>query len=306
MSRSSISYMHYLPPLLWAASITMILFGAFDWWSARRRPYRQIRYISKSEGISGAGVKDSRGLSRAVRIMDKGAGFIRVKQSWWERLERRLSLMGEKTNAKEMVTLLLLRSLTASLPALVFPFVLEGWQYISAYPIAVAFFFRRELRELERRYSKWQNDLAKDIPAVMDRMRICFAGGRDYMSALQRAQASGGPAMRGALGQLIHDIHSIGSAGAFRLFAVSFDLPAIQKLASAMTIAVESGYGAAEAYFNSIEGELAALRQESAESLVRSKPEKIYQLYIILFGLAVAALILKAYEILNQVGRLFT
>jgi hypothetical protein len=158
---------------------------------------------------------------------------------------------------------------------------------------------------VDRRYAEWQGKLAMDIPGVMDRMRICFAGGRDYLSALRQAQSSGGPAMSRALGQLVDDIESIGSAGAFRLFAISFDQPAVQKLASALTLAVESGYGAAEAYFSSIEGELAALRQESAESLVRSKPEKIYKLYALLFGLASAALALKGWEILSMVGRLF-
>jgi hypothetical protein len=109
-----------------------------------------------------------------------------------------------------------------------------------------------------------------------------------------------------ALSQLLNDIQTIGSAGALRLFAISFDLPAVQKLASALMLAVESGYGAAEAYFSSIEGELTALRQEAAEALVRSKPEKIVQLYGLLFGLAVAALLLKGWEIFQQVGRLFS
>ena len=71
-------------------------------------------------------------------------------------------------------------------------------------------------------------------------------------------------------------------------------------------LAVESGYGAAEAYFSSIEGELTALRQEAAESLVKAKPEKVYQLYALLFALAVAALLLKGWEILQQVGMLFS
>ena len=161
------------------------------------------------------------------------------------------------------------------------------------------------MQGLDRRYGRWQKALIQDIPEVMDRLRICFAGGRDYLSALRQAEATSGSAMNRALGQLIHDIQTIGSAGAFRLFSVSFDLPAIQKLASALMLAVESGYSAAEAYFSSIEGELSVLRQEAAESLVRTKPEKVYQLYALLFGLAVAALLLKGWEIMRQVGRLF-
>ena len=250
--------------------------------------------------------KDSRGLRRAMSVMDRGARMIRVEPSWWDRLDRRLTLMGDRTGARETVTILLLRSLMVSLPVLAMPLLWADWWIFGAYPLATALLFRQEMRSLDRRYSQWQKELARDIPAVMDRLRICFAGGRDYLSALRQAQVSGGPAMNRALERLIQDIQSIGSAGAFRLFAVSFDLPAVQKLASALMLAVESGYGAAEAYFSSIESELIALRQESAESLVRTKPEKIYQLYALLFALAVAALLLKGWEVLNQVGRLFS
>ena len=214
--------------------------------------------------------------------------------------------MGEKTGARETVTILLLRSLAVSLPTLSLPLLWGNWWYAALYPFGATVLFRQEMKALDRKYAKWQKELARDIPEVIDRMRICFAGGRDYLSALRQAQSSGGPAMGRALGRLIDDIQTIGSAGAFRLFAVSFDLPAVQKLASALTLAVESGYGAAESYFGSIEGEISALRQEAAESLAQSKPERVYQLYGLLFALAVAALLLKGWEILNQVGRLFS
>ena len=305
MSLLSFNRLPYLPPLLWALLLSWLIFGAIDWLESRRKPYRQILLASRGGARQDAAGKDSRGLLRVVRIMDMGAVFMNIEKSYWDSLERKLVLMGEKTGAKERVTILLLRSLLVSLPALALPLMWMDWWKACAYPLVVAFIFRQELRGLDRRYATWQAELAKDIPGVMDRMRICFAGGRDYLSALRQAQASSGPAMGRALSQLVHDIQSIGSSGAFRLFAISFDLPAVQKLASALTLAVESGYGAAEAYFSSIEGELAALRREAAESLVRSKPEKIYQLYALLFGLAVAALMLKGWEILNQVGRLF-
>ena len=295
----------YAAPLIWAIYVSWLLFGVLDWWEANRRPYRQILLASRGDGWRDSGGKDSRGLLRAARVMDMGARVIHIEQSYWDRLGRRLVLMGEKTGARETVTILLLRSLLVALPVLALPLLWEGWWKAGLYPLAAAFIFQREMKSLDRRYSLWQKALAHDIPEVMDRLRICFAGGRDYLSALRQAQASGGPAMAQALGQLIHDIQTIGSAGAFRLFSVSFDLPAVQKLASALLLAVESGYGAAEAYFSSIEGELTALRQEAAESLVRTKPEKIYQLYALLFGLAVSALLLKGWEIFGQVGQLF-
>jgi hypothetical protein len=243
---------------------------------------------------------------RAIWVMDRGARIMRVDQSYWDRLDRRLAMMGDKANAKEVTAVLLIRGLLFSLPILALSLMWADLRMAGAYPVAVALLFRHEMRAIDRRYAQWQQELARGIPEVMDHLRICFAGGRDYLSALRQAQASGNPAIGRALSQLILDIQSIGSAGAFRLFSSSFDLPAIQRLASALMLAVESGYGAAEAYFSSIEDELSALRREAAESLIKAKPEKVYQLYALLFLLAVAALVLKGWEILNQVGRLFS
>ena len=306
MNRILSSPAPWLPPVLWAAFISWLVFSALDWFEERQKPYRRMLYASKEAVRDSGSRKDSRGLLRAMRVVDRSARLIRIEQSWWDRLDRRLALMGGDAGAGETVTILLLRSLLVALPAFALPLLWADWRYAAAYPPAAAVIFRHELKALDGKYARWQKELAADIPEVIDRMRICFAGGRDYLSALRQAQATGGPAMSRALGQLIHDIQSIGSSGAFRLFSVSFDLPAIQKLASALTLAVESGYGAAEAYFGSIEGEISVLRQEAAESLVRTKPEKIYQLYALLFCLAVAALLLKGWEILGQVGRLFT
>ena len=295
----------YITPLAWAMYFTWLVFSLLDWLDKKGLPYKQIMYVAKSGAWQDTARRDSRGLVRATRVMEKGARFMRIEQTYWDRLGRRLAMMGEKTGAREMATILLLRSLLVSLPALALPFFWEGWWTVALYPVAAAVLFRLEMRELDRKYDKWQKELVRDIPEVVDRLRICFAGGRDYLSALRQAQASGGAAMAQALSQLIHDIQTVGTTSAFHLFAVSFDMPAIQKLTSALTLAVESGYGAAEAYFSSIEGEITLLRQEAAEALVKSKPEKVYQLYALLFGLAVATLAMKGWEILNQVGRLF-
>ena len=292
-------------PLIWALYAAWLLFHFVDWWARKRKRYQQILSASQGDSWQRRMKRDSRGLVRAIHLMDKGASLFQVDRSYWDKLSRRLSMMGEKMGAKEMVTLTLLRSMMAALPSLALPLIWEnGWMALY-YPVGAAMIFRFEMKDLDRKYTRWQKELVRDIPEVMDRLRICFAGGRDYLSALRQAQVSAGPAMAGALSQLIEDIQTIGSVGAFRLFSISFDMPAIQKLTSALMLAVESGYMAAEAYFNSIEGELSALRQEAAESLVRTKPEKIYQLYTLLFLLAVAALLLKGWEILGQVGTLF-
>jgi Flp pilus assembly protein TadB len=260
---------------------------------------------SGGERAGKVSLKDSRNLARATRVMDTGARFIRIEQSYWDKLDRKLTMMGESAGGKETITLMLLRSMLVALPIIAVPLMWEGWWKAGFYPLAVAIVFREESKALNHRYDQWQKTLERDIPEVIDRVRICFAGGRDYLSALRQAQASSGPAMSGALNRLIHDIQATGASGAFRMFSNSFDLPALHKLASSLMLAVESGYEAAEAYFRSIEGELTALREEATQTLLQTKPERVYRLYAMLFALAVAALALKGWEILAQAGKMF-
>ena len=126
----------------------------------------------------------------------------------------------------------------------------------------------------------------------------------DYLSALEGA-AAGTTALGRALEKLTEDIRTRGSQSALASFSASFDLPATNRLASALALAIESGYEAAEVYLVNIEEELRQLRQEAAEALVKGKPEKVKQLYFLLFILAIGALLLKGWEILGQVKTLF-
>ncbi len=283
----------------------MILFVLIERWETKRRTLRQILIGSGGDGASKAGGRDSRKLERAARVMDRGARLLRIERSYWDKLDRKLALMGEKADGRETVTLILVRSALVALPALALPFVWGGWWRGVFYPLAAAGLTSMELRALDKKYDQWQKSLEKDIPQVIDRVRICFAGGRNYLSALRQAQAAGGQAISAALGRLINDIQTVGANSAFRLFSESFDLPAIHRLSSALMLAIESGYEAAEAYFVSIDGELTALREEAARTLLRARPEKVYRLYAMLFALAIAALILKGWEILGQVGAMF-
>jgi len=283
----------------------LILFVLIERWETKRRTLRQILIGSGGDGASKAGGRDSRKLERAARVMDRGARLLRIERSYWDKLDRKLALMGEKADGRETVTLILVRSALVALPALALPFVWGGWWRGVFYPLAAAGLTSMELRALDKKYDQWQKSLEKDIPQVIDRVRICFAGGRNYLSALRQAQAAGGQAISAALGRLINDIQTVGANSAFRLFSESFDLPAIHRLSSALMLAIESGYEAAEAYFVSIDGELTALREEAARTLLRARPEKVYRLYAMLFALAIAALILKGWEILGQVGAMF-
>jgi hypothetical protein len=93
-------------------------------------------------------------------------------------------------------------------------------------------------------------------------------------------------------------------APALDLFAQSFKMPVVTKFASAVKIAVEYGYEAAENYFRIIETDITEVRRVAIEELTRSKPEKVYQLYLVLFSLAVGSLALKGWEIFSRINQI--
>ena len=196
-----------------------------------------------------------------------------LDDGYWQRLDRRLELMGEEADGRLYLTRRLVRCAAVALPVLAFPFLFRELQLLAVYPIFTAVLFRQELKALEKRYQEWQKCLIRDVPEVVDRLRICFAGGRDYLSALEGA-AAGTTALGRALEKLTEDIRTRGSQSALASFSASFDLPATNRLASALALAIESGYEAAEVYLVNIEEELRQLRQEAAEALVKGKPEK--------------------------------
>ncbi len=292
----------------WALWFTGLLWLAQKERRKRREPYRWAGYaaLSDREGQEETLTDlDSRGLRRAMDCLEAGARLINLQKDDWQKLDRRLELMGLPEDSRRYLTEKLIRCAAGALPALTLPVLLDrGWT-VFCYPIFTAVLFRRQLTALDRRYRQWQQLLIREVPEVVDRLRICFAGGRDYLSSLEEAAAGAGQAMGQALKGLTEDIRTRGSRAALASFSASFDLPAINRLASALSLAVESGYEEAEVYLINIGEELRTLRQEAAEALIKGRPEKVKQLYLILFALAVGSLLLKGWEIVKQIGGLF-
>ena len=80
---------------------------------------------------------------------------------------------------------------------------------------------------------------------------------------------------------------------ALDIFADSFKMPVVTKFTSAVKIALEYGYESAESYFQTIEQDIMEVRRVAIEELTKSKPEKAYQLYMILMALAVGEMCIR-------------
>lgn len=296
----------WMVPMLWSGTAAAAAAVGLERYETRRKPYRLVRLAAQAcEKHDRYGLRDSRGLLRAAVILNKGIEQLVPEGHVWLALDRMLLAMGSGAAGREIFMQGLLQGLAGALPLLAVPILTKQWGWFILYPLGSVLLLVQRLRQIHSEFKIWQQQLTRDIPDVIDHLRINFAGGRDYLSALSQAGSHCGPVMALALEHLVNDIHTMGPSEALSVFSDRFDLAIMSKLASAVRIAVESGYGAAETYFANIEDEILALRQEAAESLIQAKPGKLIPFYLILYGLAIAALGLKCYEIFRQVSMLF-
>ena len=110
--------------------------------------------------------------------------------------------------------------------------------------------------------------------------------------------------MKIVVDQLINDLQYMRYNEAFDRFSNSLKIPAAAKFAAAMKISVEYGYEQAENYFQIIESDITELRRTAIEELTKSKPEKVYQLYLLIIALAVASLAVKGWEIFTVINKI--
>jgi len=212
--------------------------------------------------------------------------------------------MGSDCEAENELVRYVLQSVAAALPVLAVPYITGFTGYCFIYPVAAALVFCQKYRGLRRRYCRWQNEIIKDLPSLIDKLRIGFASGRNFVAAFVQARDCSGPALRSIIDKLINDLQYMRPAQALDLFAGTLQMPVATKFASAVKIAVEYGYEQAENYFANIESDIVEVRRAAIEEMTKAKPEKTAQLYLLLIILAAGALFLKGWEIFAQVNEI--
>jgi Flp pilus assembly protein TadB len=236
-------------------------------------------------------------IARLQKIID-------IEQPFLSDLRNMLTLMGLKRRAEKELARQIFNGFIGALPVLIVP-ILTGFEgYVLLYPIFVVVVAYQQNMKLKKEYKKWQVEMTKDLPEIIDKLRISFASGRDYISAFNQAKENSGPRIRNLIDKLINDLQCMRPAYALDLFAQSFNMPVVTKFTSAVKIAIEYGYGAAENYFRIIEDDITEIRRVAIEELTKSKPEKVYQLYLILLILAIGSLSIKGWEIFSQINKI--
>ena len=238
-------------------------------------------------------------LLKIIKVIDVDKFFI-------NEIRKILLLMGEKNKSAERVFIgFIAQSLVNTLPILLLPVITQFPAYVLAYPISVVVMVLQKINGLKKQYKKWQIEVSKDLPELIDKLRISFASGRDYISAFRQAQKNSGPTLRILLDKLINDFQSMRPGQALNEFSSAFKMPIMNKFTTAVKIAIENGYDQAETYFQAIEADITELRRVAIEEITKSKPEKVYQLYIVAVSMSIGALALKGWEVIQSASKVF-
>lgn len=249
--------------------------------------------------------RENKGISLIIKQLKTMQGYFDLERLILRDIRQINGLMGIKTTPERELAGFIARGLISGLPVIIVPFLTGFAGYIAAYPLAAAVLTLQSYRKYRAGYEQWQKEIIRDLPDLIDKLRISLAGGRDFLAAFTQARDSSGPKMRAAIDQLINDLQCMRPSQALDVFASSLNIPVAAKFASAVKIAVEYGYESAENYFRTIENDIMEVRRAAIEELTKSKPERVYQLYIVLLSLAVGSLLLKGWEIFSQIDAIF-
>lgn len=248
--------------------------------------------------------RESKSVRFIAALINKMDRAVSVKPPILDNINSMLKMMGEKKQAERELTLYIFKGLLGALPLIIVAVLTRVEGYLALYPLGVFLLTYRQYLDLKKKFRNWQIELVKDLPQLIDKLRISFAGGRDYMSAIIQANESSGPRMKVIVEQLVNDLQYMRYNQAFDHFSNSLKIPAATKFAAAMKISVEYGYEQAENYFRIIETDITEVRRTAIEELTKSKPEKVYQLYLLIMALAAAALAVKGWEIFTIVNKI--
>jgi len=245
---------------------------------------------------------DGKATQYAIGLIDKVKGQFNLENLVLTEMRNMLTLMGKNRSAERELARYIVTGFCFATPMLLVPLVTEFIGYIVIYPIFVGVIIFQQYRELKKDYNKWQMELVRDLPDLIDKLRISFASGRDYISAFIQVRDNSGTKMSVMIDKLISDLQCMRATQALDLFAEAFQMPIVNKFVSAIKISIKYGYESAENYFQTIESDITEIRCVVIEELTKARPEKIYQLYLIIFALSAGALSIKAWELFSELG----
>ncbi|WP_418790311.1 hypothetical protein [Phosphitispora sp. TUW77] len=248
--------------------------------------------------------KDGRIITWLSDFLSGLGKFTNIEKLLGYELKKMLILMGEKKSPERVYADHILTALLAASILFAIPLLTGFTGYILLYPLGVIAIIFGQAKKVKQRFHQWQNDIIRDIPELIDKMRISLASGKDYISALRTVQENSGPRLSTILDKLINDMQIMKPSQALDEFAATFGMPVMVKFVAAVKVGIETGYEQSENYFINIEQDIRELRRLALEELTRNKPEKTILLKAIMIFHAIAALGLTTMKLFSEINRI--
>lgn len=182
--------------------------------------------------------------------------------------------------------------------------VITGFRgYIVLVPVAFVVLMIIQNREIYVDYRKWQNELIKDLPLLIDKIQISLEAGKPIIHALQQVYKTASPRLSVMLERLILDMQIMKQTAAMDKFARATGIPEMINFSAAVKIAIENGYDKSRSNFEILKEDIRKLRVISLNELTRSKPRNLRRLQLLMALNAAIAMGYTFYVIFTEANK---
>lgn len=182
--------------------------------------------------------------------------------------------------------------------------VITGFRgYIILAPVAFVVLMLIQNREIYHNYRKWQNELIKDLPLLIDKIQISLEAGKPIILALKQVYKTANPRLAVMLERLILDMQIMKQTVAMDKFARSTGIPEMINFSAAVKIAIENGYDKSRSNFEILKVDIRKLRVTSLNELTRSKPQNLRRLQLLMALNAAIAMGYTFYVIFTEANK---
>ncbi|MDD2212524.1 MAG: hypothetical protein PHV56_06135 [Clostridia bacterium] len=198
------------------------------------------------------------------------------------KLKRILAMMGNKESFEQVIADQIIKAAIFAGVMMIIPFLTGTKAYFFLVPLSFIMVMIIQNRDIYHSYKKWQNELIKDIPLLIDKIQISLEAGKPIIHALQQVYKTASPRLAVMLERLLLDMQMMRQTEAMDKFARATGIPEMINFSAAVKIAIENGYDKARDNFEILKQDIRKLRLISLHELTRSKPQGLRKLQIIM------------------------
>lgn len=218
-------------------------------------------------------------------------------------LKRTLAMMGNTQSFEQVLAEQITKAGIFAGAMIAVPFLTGSKVYFFLVPVAFIVLMIIQNRDIYHTYKKWQNELIKDIPLLIDKIQISLEAGKPIIHALQQVYKTASPRLAVMLERLLLDMQMMKQTEAIDKFARATGIPEMINFSAAVKIAIENGYEKSKNNFEVLKQDIRKLRVISLNELTRNKPQSLRKLQILMAINAAIAMGYTFYVIFTEANK---